>query len=228
MQTLAEEFLEGSLPLDSFLERFLALRSLAHKRRVRIEKLQEALRQKSQTAVDNAAAAATSSGAGQDPAITSSPWQPVQPHPQPQTAAKPSGGYSNSPQNPSGSGLPYGPFPGASPAQPAAAASAGGPANPPAQFPPYPSPGSSFTPVPGYAASRGPGACPYPSQPAFSAIPAPPFGQFGPSAAPYPSGGYPYSTPGYNYPIGPTLPPSQSNSGRPVYQSGFRVPQSYS
>ncbi|KAL2097355.1 hypothetical protein ACEWY4_006562 [Coilia grayii] len=227
-ETLAEEFLEGSLSLDSFLDRFLSLRSLAHKRRVRIEKLQEILRQKSQTVVDNAAAVAASSSTSQDPAVTSSPWQPGQPHPQPQSASKPSGGFSNSPQNPSGSALPYSPFPGVPSAQPTTA-SAAGPANPPAQFPPYPSPGSSFTPAAGYAASRpnfASGPCPYPNQPAFSGLPGPPFGQFGPSAAPYPSA-YPYAA-GYSYPVGPSLPPSQPNAGRPVYQSGFRVPQSYS
>uniref|UniRef100_A0A3B3I9A7 VPS37 C-terminal domain-containing protein n=1 Tax=Oryzias latipes TaxID=8090 RepID=A0A3B3I9A7_ORYLA len=41
-------FLEGSLSLDSFLDRFLSLRLLAHQRRVQIEKLQEILRQKNQ------------------------------------------------------------------------------------------------------------------------------------------------------------------------------------
>ncbi|XP_041960577.1 vacuolar protein sorting-associated protein 37C isoform X2 [Alosa sapidissima] len=228
-ETLAEEFLEGSLSLDSFLDRFLSLRSLAHKRRVRIEKLQEILRQKSQAVTgDNAAAMTTPPCANQDPAVTSSPWQPGQTQPQPQSVAKSSGSFSNSPQNPSGSALPYSPFPVSPPAQPPSAAAAG-PANPPAQFPPYPSPGSSFSPAAGYAASRpsfGPGPCPYPTQPAFSGLPGPPFGQFGPSPAPYPSA-YPYPA-GYSYPTGPSLPPSQPNAGRPVYQSGFRVPQSYS
>lgn len=236
-ETLAEEFLDGSLSLDSFLDRFLSLRSLAHKRRVRIEKLQEILRQKSQSAGDTSAGAMTtqSSCTNQDPVVTSTPWQPGQVQPQPQSVPKSSGSFSNSSHNPSGvaaaaAPMPYSPFPIATPAQPAvAAATPAGPTNPPSQFPPYPSPGSSFTPVAGFAASRpnfAPGACPYPSQPAFSGIPGPPFGQFGPSAAPYPSG-YPYQ-PGYGYPTGPSLPPSQPNVGRPVYQSGFRVPQSYS
>ncbi|XP_012692527.1 vacuolar protein sorting-associated protein 37C [Clupea harengus] len=229
-ETLAEDFLEGSLSLDSFLDRFLSLRSLAHKRRVRIEKLQEILRQKSQAVGDNAAVMTTQSCANQDPAVTSSPWHPSQPHPhpQPQSVSKPSSSFSNSPQNASSSALPYSPFPVAPSAQPSTA-SAAGPTNPPGQFPHYPSPGSSFTPAAGYAASQptfGPGPCPYPTQPAFSGLPGPPFGQFGPSPAPYPSA-YPYPA-GYSYPTGPSLPPSQPNTGRPVYQSGFRVPQSYS
>ncbi|XP_041087887.1 vacuolar protein sorting-associated protein 37C [Polyodon spathula] len=43
-ESLADQFLEGTVSLDSFLELFSTKRSLAHKRRVRIEKMQEELR----------------------------------------------------------------------------------------------------------------------------------------------------------------------------------------
>ncbi|XP_057699889.1 vacuolar protein sorting-associated protein 37C isoform X2 [Corythoichthys intestinalis] len=53
-EVLADVFLEGSLPLDSFLERFLVLRSVAHKRRVLIEKFQEAMQHKTEAITPSA------------------------------------------------------------------------------------------------------------------------------------------------------------------------------
>uniref|UniRef100_A0A8C0FEI0 VPS37C subunit of ESCRT-I n=1 Tax=Bubo bubo TaxID=30461 RepID=A0A8C0FEI0_BUBBB len=41
---MAEKFLEGEVPLETFLEEFSAMRKLSHLRRVRVEKLQEILR----------------------------------------------------------------------------------------------------------------------------------------------------------------------------------------
>lgn len=38
---MAEKFLEGALPLDSFIDVYQSQRTLAHRRRVKIEKLQE-------------------------------------------------------------------------------------------------------------------------------------------------------------------------------------------
>ncbi|CDQ58909.1 unnamed protein product [Oncorhynchus mykiss] len=61
-ESLADEFLDGRLSLDSFLDRFLSLRSLAHKRRVRIEKLQDILRQKKETAAGDASAGSVTPG----------------------------------------------------------------------------------------------------------------------------------------------------------------------
>ncbi|XP_028833330.1 vacuolar protein sorting-associated protein 37C [Denticeps clupeoides] len=228
-ETLADEFLEGSLSLDSFLERFLSLRSLAHKRRVRIEKLQEILRQKSKVDGDAAAAMTTQPCANQDPTGgvgAPSHWQPSQPNQPQQTSSKPNASFPNS-QNPSSSALPYSPFPVSAAAQPTPV-SVVGPSNPPAHFPPYPSTGSPFTPTGGFAASRpsfGQGNCPYPAQPTFpgpQGAPAPPFGHFGPSPAPYPTA-YPYPG-GYGYPTGNT----QAPTGRPLYPPGFGVPQSFS
>ncbi|XP_034716835.1 vacuolar protein sorting-associated protein 37C [Etheostoma cragini] len=142
-ETLADEFLEGSLPLDSFLDAFLSLRSLAHKRRVRIEKLQEILRQRSE---GNPSAMTSSAGVSQDPAAAPSPWnQPTttattanqqQPNSTAQSCSYPSQPPSASAAGPSG--LPYTPYPVSPPNPPPAAAAASGAANPPSQFPPYP------------------------------------------------------------------------------------------
>ncbi|KFP59227.1 Vacuolar protein sorting-associated protein 37C, partial [Cathartes aura] len=43
-EKMAEKFLEGEVPLETFLERFSVMRKLSHLRRVRVEKLQEILR----------------------------------------------------------------------------------------------------------------------------------------------------------------------------------------
>ncbi|NXK13085.1 VP37C protein, partial [Herpetotheres cachinnans] len=43
-EKMAEKFLEGEVPLETFLEQFSVMRKLAHLRRVRVEKLQEILR----------------------------------------------------------------------------------------------------------------------------------------------------------------------------------------
>ncbi|XP_029989278.1 vacuolar protein sorting-associated protein 37C [Sphaeramia orbicularis] len=243
-ELLADEFLEGSLPLDSFLERFLSLRSLAHKRRVRIEKLQEILRQRSE---GNPNAMTSSTCASQDSVTTPSPWSQqttttTTPSQQQNTKAQ-SVSYPT-PSQPAASctggssGLPYSPYPVSAPnPPPVAAAAASGPANPPSQFPPYPSSGSSFTPAGSYAGPRpafGPPAastCPYPTQPSFSAPhPGSAFGQYTPShpqsgPTPYPAS---YSYGGYSYPAGPAYSNSQSPTGRPIYRPGYGVPQPYS
>ena len=41
LQNMAEKFLDGELPLDSFIDVYQSKRKLAHMRRVKIEKLQE-------------------------------------------------------------------------------------------------------------------------------------------------------------------------------------------
>lgn len=209
-QVLADEFLEGSISLDSFLERFLSLRSLAHTRRVRIEKLQEILSQKSKGIRD--ATVTSQTGANQD-AGSSSQWQ--QPQPQQQQSSK-----ISAPSNAATSALPYTPYPVAPPS-----ASTAGTTNHSTAFQPYSGQGAPFPPSTGYTAPRpafGPPTCPYPNQQPF---PAPPLGQFGPTAAPYPSP-YPYG--GYSYPTGPQGPSTQSPTARPLYRPGFGVPQPYS
>uniref|UniRef100_A0A3B4TTP5 VPS37C subunit of ESCRT-I n=1 Tax=Seriola dumerili TaxID=41447 RepID=A0A3B4TTP5_SERDU len=216
-EALADEFLEGSLSLDSFLDRFLSLRSLAHKRRVRIEKLQEILRQRSE---GNLTAMTSSAGISQDPQQLNS---------KPQSSS-----YQNASQPASlSAGLPYSPYPITTPNPPPAAAAAG---SSPA-IPPYPGSGSPFTPAGSYPGPRpafGPpasAACPYPTQPSFPAPhPGSAFGQYTPSQpqsgpAPYPAS---YSYGGYSYPAGPPFSSSQSPTGRPVYRPGYGVPQPYS
>ncbi|KAM8771469.1 vacuolar protein sorting-associated protein 37C isoform 1-T3 [Acanthopagrus schlegelii] len=241
-EALADEFLEGSLLLDSFLDRFLSLRSLAHKRRVRIDKLQEILRQRSEC---NPTAMTSSAGISQDPAAMPSPWNQQttttttttnqqQPNSKPQSSS-----YQNAsqPASSAASGLPYSPYP-VTPSNPApAAAASSGHNNPPAQFPPYPGSGSPFTPAGSFSGPRpafGPpssAACPYPAQPSFpTPHPGSAFGQYTPShpqsgPAPYPAS---YSYGGYSYQAGPSYPNSQSPTGRPMYRPGYGVPQPYS
>ncbi|KFP82911.1 Vacuolar protein sorting-associated protein 37C, partial [Acanthisitta chloris] len=106
-EKMAEKFLEGEVPLETFLEQFSVLRKLSHLRRVRVEKLQELVRK---------------SEVSQEPDRDSQP--PPPPHiPGPVDAPKPF---------PSGSSafpLPYSP----SPALPAGPTAHG--ALPPAPFP---------------------------------------------------------------------------------------------
>ncbi|XP_067297324.1 vacuolar protein sorting-associated protein 37C [Pseudorasbora parva] len=212
-EVLADEFLEGSISLDSFLERFLSLRSLAHTRRVRIEKLQEILCQKSKGLAD---AAMTSQPCANQDAGSSSPWQQQQPQQQQQSSK------INAHSNASSSALPYSPYPVAPPSASTATST-----NPSTAFQPYPSQGAGFPPSTGYSAPRpafNPSSCPYPTQTQF---PAPPFGQFGPTPTPTPyHAPYPYG--GYSYPTGPHGPSTQSPTGRPLYRPGFGVPQPYS
>lgn len=228
-ESLADEFLEGSLPLDSFLDQFLTLRSLAHKRRVQIEKLQETLRQRSQNPTSSSTATTTSDNPEPaSAASTPSNNLPTQKPAVPPPAAPPSG-------------LPYSPYPVCPPSHPvpSAVAAVSGPSNPPSQFPPYPSAGSSFTPAAGYPGgpprpaftppSGGSGGCPYPAQPSAFTGPHPgsAFGQYTPSSgpAPYPAS---YSYGGYSYPAGPAYGNTQSPTGRPIYRPGYGVPQPYS
>lgn len=228
-ESLADEFLEGSLSLEPFLERFLTLRSLAHKRRVRIEKLQETLRQRTQNPASSSTTttAATATSDISD-AASSTPSNNL-PAPKPAVAPPPV----------PPSGLPYSPYPVCPPPHPvpsaaAAVAAVSGPSNPPSQFPPYPSAGSSFTPAAGYprpafTPPSGAGGCPYPAQPAAFTGPHPgsAFGQYTPSSgpAPYPAS---YSYGGYSYPAGPAYGNTQSPTGRPMYRPGYGVPQPYS
>lgn len=216
-ETLADEFLEGSLSLDPFLERFHSLRCLAHRRRVCVEKLQEILHEKNQGAGESGV---TSKPCSNPEAGSVSLWQQQQPQQQPQQ--KPS-----TSTNPPNCALPYAPYPVSSPSQPCSS-SAAAPSNPTGAFQPYSNQATAFTPSSGYPAARpafAPSACPYPAQPAFPSPQGPPFGQFGPSNAPYHSP-YPYG--GYSYPVGSHMAPSQSPTGRPLYRPGFGVPQPYS
>lgn len=238
-QALADEYLEGLLPLDSFLDHFLSLRSLAHKRRVRIEKLQEMLRQKSE---GNPNAMATSTSINQDPSSTPSPWnQPPrttttsqqQPNSNSQSSSYPDT-MQPAPSAGGCSGLPYSAYPAAAP-NPTPVAAGSGPPNQPSQFPPYPGSGSPFSPAGSYSGPRpafGPVAssvCPYPTQPSFpSPQPQSAFGQYTPVNPQSGSAAYPasYNYGGYSYPTRPAYSSSQSPPGR--FRPGYGVPQPYS
>nr|XP_040043062.1 vacuolar protein sorting-associated protein 37C isoform X2 [Gasterosteus aculeatus aculeatus] len=248
-EALADEFLEGSLSLDPFLDRFLSLRSLAHKRRVRIEKLQEILRQRSE---GNPNTMTSSAGANEDPATTPSPWnQPTTTaaatNPQLANSTPQPSGYQNAPQPATSSagglppglphGLPYSPYPASPPNHAPAAATGSVPGNAPSQYPPYPVSGSPFAPAGSYSGPRpafGPpssAACPYPTPPSFpTPHPGSAFGQYTPSQpqsgpVPYPAS---YSYGGYSYPARPAYSNPQSPTGRPIYRPGYGVPQPYS
>ncbi|XP_061580296.1 LOW QUALITY PROTEIN: vacuolar protein sorting-associated protein 37C [Cololabis saira] len=241
-EDLADEFLDGSLPLDSFLDRFLYLRSLAHKRRVRLEKLQELLRQRSE---GSPPAMTSSAGASQNPAPSPALWsQPTATtaSDQHQSGSKPPPcSYQNASSSAAGpSGLPYSayPAPPPNPAPPGAAAAASAPNNPPPHFPPYSGSGSPFSPAGGYSGPMpafGPpaaaGPCPYPAQPSFpTPHPGSAFGQYTPShphsgPAPYPAS---YSYGGYSYQAGAPYSGSQSPTGRAIHRPGYGLPQPYS
>ncbi|XP_069544493.1 vacuolar protein sorting-associated protein 37C [Brachyistius frenatus] len=229
-ETLADDFLEGSLPLDSFLDRFLSLRSLAHRRRVRIEKLQEILRQRSE---GNPAAMTSSAGVTQEPSSSPSPWSQQTTTATTTNQQQPNSRPPSSSCAASSSGLPYSPYPASPPNPPPAVAVAE--SNPPSHFTPYPGPGSPFTPTGSYSTPRpafGPpasAACPYPAQPSFpSPHPGSAFGQYTPALpqsgpVPYPAS---YSYGGYSYPAGPSYSNTQSPTGRPICRPG--VPQPFS
>uniref|UniRef100_H3DKA7 VPS37C subunit of ESCRT-I n=1 Tax=Tetraodon nigroviridis TaxID=99883 RepID=H3DKA7_TETNG len=238
-ETLADEYLEGSLPLDSFLDQFLSLRSLAHKRRVRIERLQEMLRQKCE---GNPNAMTSSTSITQDPSSTPAPWnQPPtttttsqqQPNSKSQSSSYPDT-MQPTPSAGGCSGLPYSPYPATTP-NPTPVAAGSGPANTPPQFPPYPGSGSSFTPAGSYSSAQpafgpvAPSVCPYPSQPSFPAPqPHSAFGQYTPVNPQSGSVAYPasYNYGGYSYPTRPAYSSSQSPPGR--FRPGYGVPQPYS
>ncbi|CAL8389695.1 unnamed protein product [Arctogadus glacialis] len=220
-ETLASDFLDGSVSLESFLERFLPQRSLAHRRRVRLEKFQDFLRQRSHApdpAPDHAPAGTPAACAGQEPATTPGNHHP---HPHQQPGSSPAGG------------APYTPYPVAPPpVNPALPAS-----NAPAGYSPYPPSAAAAAAYPGPRPAFGPAgaACPYPTQPSFpSPHPGSAFGQYTPAPPqgpllgpqPYPAS---YSYGGYSYPGGPPYPGPQPQAARPMYRPpGYGVPQPYS
>ncbi|KAJ3614995.1 hypothetical protein NHX12_018564 [Muraenolepis orangiensis] len=131
------------------------LRSLAHRRRVRLEKFQEFLRQRS-LAPDSCAsstAGTPAACAGQEPSVT--PGNP-----------SPAAGSSS-----------YAPYPVSPPVNPLPPSNAA-----PAHFSPYPS-SSSGGPRPAFGPAGG--ACPYPARPSFPGPhPGSAFGQYTPSPQP--------------------------------------------
>ncbi|KFO79613.1 Vacuolar protein sorting-associated protein 37C, partial [Cuculus canorus] len=105
-EKMAEKFLEGEVPLETFLEQFAVMRKLSHLRRVRVEKLQEILRKLE-----------ASQEPGRDPQQQLPPHVPEPPKPQPFPSGAPSFPlpYSPAPTMPAGpmahGALPAAPFP---------------------------------------------------------------------------------------------------------------------
>ncbi|KAK7929792.1 hypothetical protein WMY93_006187 [Mugilogobius chulae] len=210
-ESLADEFLDGSLALDSFLDRFLSLRSLAHKRRVRIEKLQEVLRQRnsSSSSISTATTATSDNSTASSSSTSTAIITPPTTCPTPNRPPPPL--Y---PERPPLRAFP--PYPSAGSSFTPAAGYSGGGSRP------------AFGPIPPPPPQQR-GACPYPAQPSAFTGPHPgsAFGQYTPPSgpAPYPAS---YSYGGYSYPAGAAYNNTQSPTGRPMYRPGYGVPQPYS
>ncbi|NXY52911.1 VP37C protein, partial [Callaeas wilsoni] len=198
-EKMAEKFLEGEVPLETFLEQFSGMRKLSHLRRVRVEKLQEIVRK---------------SEGSQERTRDSQPPLPPPPPP-PHVPTDPTKPFpSGSPAFP----LPYSPAP-TLPPGPAAHG-----ALPPAPFPgspvtvgqvassqpssqsafPYPLP-----PAPGYPAASAADSAPgYPRSTSGGFSWSPSRGPPQPSPYPAPHPSPPPARPGYS----PYIPPG---AGRP-------------
>ncbi|XP_051819914.1 vacuolar protein sorting-associated protein 37C isoform X1 [Antechinus flavipes] len=224
-EAMAEKFLEGEVPLDTFLESFASMRMLSHLRRVRVEKLQELVRKPR---------------ASKEPARPVVPPRPVietttavaeAPPTPPAAPAPPAVGppyplpYSPAPNlgvGPLAQGaLPPSPFPVTTqPSYPYRGPSAYAPAQPAGAAPGRPwSPHSS--PGPGaYPMARGPAPNPgYPQQAYFPAGGRPPY----PTQAPaYPSQPQMPNFPRQPRPSGPPQPPYPTGPALPY---GFSTPQ---
>ncbi|CAI5763034.1 VPS37 C-terminal domain-containing protein [Podarcis lilfordi] len=203
-EMMAEKFLEGEVPLETFLEQFSSMRKLSHLRRVKVEKLQEVLR-KSQSSQEPARSSAFN-------------------HQHPSTM--PSGPANQQPQNSLAGGLPY-PLPySLTPCMPTGPSAHG--ALQPASFAGAPvmvghvasSQPSSQPPFP----TRSPSGPGYPPVSSSSSLPQPQVGDpsassgysWSPSRAPPSGPGYPQPpvrapSTGPGYPQSPFFPPA----GRP-------------
>lgn len=228
-ETMAEKFLEGEVPLETFLENFSTMRMLSHLRRVRVEKLQEVVRKPR---------------ASQEPAGDAAPppCPALPPRPVPQATPPVAEAQPPAPLQPSGVPpypLPYSPSPGM-PVGPTAHGEL-----PPAPFPvaaqpSFPYSGPSGSPYP--SAQPGPrAAAGYPWSPQRSTPPRPgypvaPTGTSGPgyplAGGRTPSPGYPqqspYLSPGRKppYPTQPQLP-SFPGPPQPPYPTGPAPPYGF-
>ncbi|NXI36009.1 VP37C protein, partial [Galbula dea] len=238
-EELAERFLEGEVPLESFLEQFGVLRRLAHLRRVRVEKLQEILRR---------------AESSQEPSRDLQPPPPGPTEP-PKLQPFPSGApafplpYSPAPSMPAGpiaqGPLPAAPFP-SSPATGGQVASSQPSPQPPFPYRPPPAPGyppaqpadsTAAYPTPPSGASAptcswSPSRAPPPPPPFPGPAPLPPrpsYPPYFPPAAGRPQCPYPTQPPLPNFPIpsqapyppGPSpafgYPPPPSPQQRPAW-----------
>ncbi|XP_007943099.1 vacuolar protein sorting-associated protein 37C [Orycteropus afer afer] len=235
-EAMAEKFLEGEVPLETFLENFSSMRVLSHLRRVRVEKLQDVVRKPRPP---------------QEPAGDAPPPRPPPPPPRPVPQATPPVAEEQ-PSPPSSAGpppypLPYSPSPGM-PVGPTAQG-----ALQPAPFPVVSQPAFSYSvplgptfsaaqpgrPVGGYSWSpqRSTPAQPgYPVASTGGSAPGPGYPLAGGRAS---SPGYPQQQPPYlsggskpPYPTQPPLPsfpgqPRPSGSPQPPYPPGPALPYGF-
>uniref|UniRef100_A0A9L0TIY6 VPS37C subunit of ESCRT-I n=1 Tax=Equus caballus TaxID=9796 RepID=A0A9L0TIY6_HORSE len=204
-EAMAEKFLEGEVPLETFLENFSSMRMLSHLRRVRVEKLQEVLRKPR---------------ASQEPAGDAPPPRPPPPpRPVPQATPPLAEEHLPPPLQPSAVPpypLPYSPSPGL-PGGPTAQG-----ALPPAPFPVVSQPSFSFSVPPYPSAQPGPrAAAGYSWSPQRSTPPRPgyPVGPSGAAGPGYPVAGSQVPSPGY-----PQQTPYLSTGGRPPYPTQPPLP----
>ncbi|XP_064144057.1 vacuolar protein sorting-associated protein 37C isoform X2 [Loxodonta africana] len=214
-EAMAEKFLEGEVPLETFLENFSSMRMLSHLRRVRVEKLQDVVRKPR---------------ASQEPAGDALPPRPPPPpRPAPQATPPVAEELQQPTQSPSVMPpypLPYSPSPG----MPVGPTTQG--ARQPAPFPVVSQPsfsysvplGPTFPPAqPGARPARGYSWSPQRSLPPRPGYPMAPAGG---SASGYsvaggraPGPGYPQQQPPYlsagGKPPYPTQPPLLSFPGQP-------------
>ncbi|XP_027714588.1 vacuolar protein sorting-associated protein 37C isoform X2 [Vombatus ursinus] len=239
-EAMAEKFLEGEVPLDTFLESFASMRMLSHLRRVRVEKLQELVR-KSRASKEPArpklspqpAVEKTTAVAEAPPAIpappappSTGPAYPLPYSPSPNLPVGPTaqGALQPSPfpvtsqpsfpyRVPSGPGYPAAQPGGATTGRPWYPHSSSGPGYPLSQ-----SGGSSSGPV--YPMARGPAPNPgYPQQSYFPAGGSPPYPT---QAPPYPTQAQMPNFPRQPRPSGPHQPPYPTGPALPY---GFSTPQ---
>lgn len=212
-EAMAEKFLEGEVPLETFLETFSSMRMLSHLRRVRVEKLQDIMR-KPRASLEPAGDAPPprppppprpSPQATPPVAEDRQPPPPLPPPPQPSVV----------PPYP----LPYSPSPGMSVGPTAHGALQ------PAPFPVVSQPSFSYSgPLgppypsaqPGPRASAGYSWSPQRSTPPRPGYPVAPTGASGPG---YPVAGGRAPSPGY-----PQQPPYLSPGGKPPYPTQPQPP----
>ncbi|XP_029812852.1 vacuolar protein sorting-associated protein 37C isoform X2 [Suricata suricatta] len=197
-EAMAEKFLEGEVPLETFLEDFSSMRMLSHLRRVRVEKLQDVMRKP---------------GVSQEPAGDAPPPRPPPPPPpRPAPSATPPVAEEQPPSAVPPYPLPYSPSPGM-PAGPTAQG-----ALQPAPFPIVSQPSFSYggplgppypSAQPGPRAATGYSWSPQRSTPPRPGYPVGPTGASGPG---YPLAGSRAPSPGY-----PQQAPYVSPGGKPPY-----------
>ncbi|XP_036116043.1 vacuolar protein sorting-associated protein 37C isoform X1 [Molossus molossus] len=204
-EAMAEKFLEGEVPLETFLENFAAMRTLSHLRRVRVEKLQDVVKKPR----------ASQEPAGDAPVVR--PPLPSRPVPQ----ATPPVAEEQPARPPPPAGVPPYPLPySPSPGLPLGPTAQG--ALQPAPFPALSQPSYSYSGPPYPSAQLGPRAAggyswsPQRSTPPRPGYPVPHSGASGPGYPP--AGG---RTPSPGYPQQPSYLPAR---GKPPYPTQPQLP----